>query len=197
MLAGLLYNHRDPELRADFVRGKGITVEYNCTTVAQQERRRELLEELFESVGENVHIEPPFHCDYGCHISVGDNFYANYDCVFLDVCKVKIGNHVMFGPRVSVFAAGHPIDAFVRDDAQLEFGKPITIGNHVWVGGGTIINPGVTIGDNSVIGAGSVVVRDIPPNSVAVGNPCRVIREIGKADKEYWHRLMDEYNAEK
>jgi len=102
----------------------------------------------------------------------------------------------MFGPRVSVFAAGHPIDAGVRDYDALEFGKPITIGDHVWVGGGSIINPGVTIGDNSIIGAGSVVTRDIPPNSIAVGNPCRVIREITDEDKAYWESLRDEYNAE-
>ena len=196
MLSGRLYCHRDPELVADFIRGKEITQEYNTTTVDQQERRTELIRMLFESVGENVKIEPPLHCDYGCHITVGDNFYANYNCIFLDVSKVKIGNDVMFGPEVKVFAAGHPIDAAVRD-AQLEFGKPITIGNSVWVGGGSIINPGVTIGDNVVIGAGSVVVRDIPSNSVAVGNPCRVIRKISDADKAYWETLREEYNSDK
>lgn len=196
MLAGLLYVYQEPELQADFQNCKRITELYNSTTSQQEQYRELLLRELFEKVGKNIKIQPPLHCDYGCHISVGDNFFANYECIFLDVCKVSIGDNVMFGPRVSVYAAGHPIDAGVRASG-LEFGKPITIGSNVWVGGNSVINPGVTIGDNVVIGSGSVVVKDIPPNVVAAGNPCRVLRQITDEDKRYWEGLQSAYWSEK
>lgn len=143
-----------------------------------------------------LYIEPPFHCDYGCHISVGEWFYANYDCIMVDVCKVKIGDNVMFGPRVGIYTAGHPIDAEIRNTG-LEFGAPVTIGDNVWVGGSVVINPGVTIGNNVVIGSGSVVTKDIPDNVVAVGNPCRVLREITEEDKRYWEEKRKEYLEDK
>jgi len=123
---------------------------------------------------------------------VGENFYANFDCIILDVNKVKIGNNVFFGPRVCVYTAGHPIDATVRN-ASLEFGKPITIGNDVWIGGNTVINPGIAIGNNVVIGSGSVVTKNIPDNVVAVGNPCKVLRSITEDDKKYWEEKRREY----
>ena len=185
MLAGELYIAMDEELRNDFFKAKKLTRLYNRTTEEEGDYRKQLLRELFESTGENFYIEPPFRCDYGCHISIGENFYSNYDCIILDVCKVKIGNNVLFGPRVSIYAAAHPIDAEIRNTG-LEYGKPVTIGDNVWVGGSTVINPGVTIGNNVVIGSGSVVTKDIPDNVIAVGNPCKVLRQITEEDKNYW-----------
>ena len=196
MLAGKLYIAMDEELVNDMKKSRRLTRLYNTTTEEQQDYRKELLKELFESTKENYYIEPPFRCDYGCNISIGNNFYANYDCVILDVNKVVIGDNVFFAPRVSVFTAGHPIDAEIRN-MQLEYGKPVFIGNDVWVGGNTVINPGVTIGDNVVIGSGSVVTKDIPSGVVAAGNPCRVIRKINEEDKKYWEQLKNEYYESK
>lgn len=196
MLAGKLYIAMDEELVNDMKKSRRLTRLYNTTTEEQQDYRKELLKELFESTKENYYIEPPFRCDYGCNISIGNNFYANYDCIILDVNKVVIGDNVFFAPRVSVFTAGHPIDAEIRN-MQLEYGKPVFIGNDVWVGGNTVINPGVTIGDNVVIGSGSVVTKDIPSGVVAAGNPCRVIRKINEEDKKYWEQLKNEYYESK
>ncbi|MBM7834768.1 sugar O-acetyltransferase [Clostridium sardiniense] len=192
MLSGNLYMANDEELRRDNKKSRMLTRLFNNSTEEQIPYRKELLKELFEKTGENLYIEPPFRCDYGCHISVGNNFYANYDCIIVDVCKVEIGENVLFGPRVGIYTAGHPIDAEIRDTG-LEFGKPVKIGNSVWVGGSTVINPGVTIGNNVVIGSGSVVTKDIPDNVVAVGNPCRVLRTITDEDKAYWEIKKEEY----
>jgi maltose O-acetyltransferase len=180
MLSGGLYT-LDDELWRGLRNARRLTRLYNATAEDETERRRELLSELFGRIGEKIYIEPPFRCDYGGNISVGENFYANFDCIILDVCKVTIGNNVFFGPRVCVYTAGHPIDAAARN-ALLEFGKPVTIGDSVWIGGNTVINPGVTIGSNVVIGSGSVVTKNIPDNTVAVGNPCRVLRAITDED---------------
>jgi len=179
MLLGELYIASDEELERDFLNAKKIVRLFNSTIENELESRKKILSELFEKAGENIYIEPPFHCDYGYNISVGNNFYANYDCIILDVNKVKIGNNVKIGPRVNIYTAGHPIDAATRN-SRLEFGKPITIGDDVWIGGNVVINPGVTIGSNVVIGSGSVVTKDIPDNVVAAGNPCRVLRIIPK-----------------
>lgn len=192
MLAGKLYKAEGEELAKDNKKAMKLTRLFNNTTEEEQEYRVELLQRLLGSTGENIHIEPPFRCDYGCHITVGNNFYANYDCVIIDVNKVKIGSNVFFAPRVNIYTAGHPIDAEVRND-MLEFGKAVTIGDDVWVGGNTVINPGVTIGSNVVIGSGSVVTKDIPDGVIAAGNPCRVLREITEADKEYWSQLKKDY----
>lgn len=192
MLSGKLYIAQGEELMKDRQKCKRILHLYNQTTEEEKEYRGQLLENLFERIGKNFQIEPPFHCDYGCHISIGDYFYSNYDCIIIDVCDVKIGNHVFFGPRVGLYTAGHPIDPEVRN-TMLEFGKPITIGDNVWIGGNVVVTPGVTIGNNVVIGAGSVVTRDIPDNCVAVGNPCRVLRPITEQDKSYWKSLEEEY----
>jgi len=176
MLSGELYTF-DNELEREFLNAKRITRLFNNTTEEEMEYRKKLLSELFEKAGAKIYIEPPFRCDYGYNISIGDNFYANYDCIILDVNKVKIGNNVKIGPRVCICTAGHPIEAAIRR-SLLEFGKPITIGNDVWIGGNVVINPGITIGSNVVIGSGSVVTKNIPDNVVAAGNPCKVLHSI-------------------
>lgn len=192
MLSGNLYIANDQELKADAKKSRMVTRLFNNTTEEQKEYRAELLKELFKKTGDNIYIEPSFKCDYGCNISVGNNFYANFDCIILDVCNVDIGENVFFAPRVCIYTAGHPIDAEVRNTG-LEFGKSVKIGNNVWVGGSTVINPGVNIGSNVVIGSGSVVTKDIPNNVIAVGNPCRVLREITEEDKIYWGKKKEEY----
>lgn len=196
MLLGKLYMAADDELRRDNKKSRMLTRLFNNSTEEQIGYRKELLKELFEKTGENLYIEPPFRCDYGCNIAIGNNFYANYDCIIVDVCKVIIGENVMFGPRVGIYTAGHPIDADIRNTG-LEFGKPVTIGDNVWVGGSTVINPGVKIGNNVVIGSGSVVTKDIPDNVVAVGNPCRILRKITEEDRAYWEAKKEEYYSEK
>ena len=139
-------------------------------------------------------IEPPFRCDYGSNILIGDNFYANFDCIILDVCPVTIGDNVLFGPRVCLFTASHPVDPSGRSSG-LEFGKPISIGNDVWIGGGALINPGVTIGNASIIGAGAVVTRDIPDHVIAAGNPCRVVRPVTGEDRAQWEAMAAQYQS--
>lgn len=137
--------------------------------------------------GKNVYFEPPFYCEYGSHITLGENFYANTGCVMLDVGKIKIGKNVMFGPNVAVYTAGHPIHPESRNSGY-EYGIAVTIGDNVWIGGNCVILPGVTIGDNTVIGAGSVVAKDVPSNVCAAGNPCRVIRQITEADRPFYYK---------
>ncbi len=151
------------------------------------EERDKLLTKLLGSTKENFYIEPPFHCDYGYNISLGENFYANYNCIILDCAEVKIGDNVMLAPNVSIFTAGHPIDAEKRNQGW-EYAIPVSIGNNVWIGGNTVINPGVNIGENTVIGSGSVLTKDIPSNVIAAGNPCKVIREITEEDKQYYFK---------
>ena len=193
MLSGKLYSAKDdPQLAADYKKCRMLVRLFNGTTEEQRDYRRQLLGELLGGCKEKCSIEPPVHFDYGCNTYVGENFYANFDCIILDVNKVIIGDNVMFGPRVNVFTAGHPVDPEIRAE-ELEYGYQITIGNNVWVGGNSTINPGVTIGDNVVIGSGSVVTKDIPSNVVAAGNPCRVIREINEKDKEFWNKQREEY----
>ena len=144
--------------------------------------------------GKGTYIDVPFRCDYGKNIRIGDRFYANANCTIIDVAKVTIGNDVMFGPNVSVITAGHPVHPQVRASAY-EYGIPIRIGDHVWIGAGAVILPGVTIGSNTVIGAGSIVTKDIPENVIAAGNPCKVIREITDEDKKYYYKDR-EFDAE-
>jgi maltose O-acetyltransferase len=177
MLAGELYLASDPELVEGRRRARRLTRLYNATLEEETELRRSLLRELLGAVGPNVEIEPPFRCDYGSNIYAGDALYINFGCVILDCSRVQIGNGVKFGPSVHLYAAYHPLDAELRVSGP-EYGAPITIGDRVWIGGGAILCPGVTIGENSTIGAGSVVVKDIPANVVAVGNPCRVLRSL-------------------
>lgn len=148
-----------------------------------------LLKMLLGKTGERLHINAPFHCDYGWNIEVGENFYANYNLTILDVGKVTIGDNVLLAPNVSLYTAGHPIHPDSRNSGY-EYGIPITIGNNVWIGGNVVVLPGVTIGSNSVIGAGSVVSRDVPEWVVAAGNPCRVIRTITEEDRAYYYKTL-------
>lgn len=191
MLAEELYNAGNLELKTMRQKARQLTRLFNNTTEEQLDYRTELLKQLLGATGKNIVIEPPFRCDYGCHITVGENFYANFDCVILDVANVEIGDNVMFGPRVGIYTAGHPIDPEVRVRG-LELGTSISIGNNVWIGANVTLNPGIKIGDNAIIGSGAVVTKDIPANTIAAGNPCRVIREITEADKAYW--LQQEHN---
>lgn len=183
MLAGELYMANDPVLTQDRLRARALTRQFNASREDEGELRAQLISELFGSIGTDVSIEPTFRCDYGYNISVGDRFYANFDCVFLDVNTITIGNDVLLAPRVQLYTAGHPIDPEVRKTG-LEYAKPIVIEDGVWIGGGVIVNPGVTIGKGSIIGAGSVVTKDIPAGVIAVGNPCRVIRSIPEGSVE-------------
>lgn len=194
MLAGELYVADDPELAAMSLTRRRLERTFNDLPFDAFEQREQVIRQLFGSVGAHCMVEPPFHCDYGCNTSVGDNFYANFDCIFLDVAPITIGNNVFLGPRVGLYTPYHPIDGGVRA-AQLEGGRPITIGDDVWMGGNVVVCPGVTIGSDVVIGAGSVVVRDIPSHSVAVGNPCHVVRAITDDDREYWERKAAQYRA--
>lgn len=177
MLAGELYDTLDPELTAMRGRARRLTREFNATDEMQTERRLGILHELFAGFGAKANIEPPLHCDYGSHITIGAGTFINFDCVILDCCPVEIGERVLIGPKVQIYAATHPLEGDLRYSG-LMLGRPVKIGNNAWVGGGSIICPGVTIGDNAVIAAGSVVIHDVPANTLAGGNPCRVIREL-------------------
>lgn len=192
MLAGKLYMSFDPELVAGRNKARRIIEAYNNSTYEETTLRQKWLDELLGKHGVNTTINSPFQCDYGYNISIGNHFFANYDCIFIDVNTISIGDNVMFGPKVCLYTAGHPIDAEVRN-LQLEFGHPIKIGHNVWIGGNAVVNPGVTIGDNTIIGSGSVVTKDIPSNVIAAGIPCKVIRQITDKDKEYWNKLKREY----
>ncbi|MDR1324111.1 MAG: sugar O-acetyltransferase, partial [Candidatus Margulisbacteria bacterium] len=165
---------------------------FNRSAPHKIQYRTKLLKALFRQIGVAPYIEPPFHCDYGAQISIGDNFYANVNCVILDVCAVTIGQNVFLGPNVGIYTAAHPLDAAVRAE-RLEYGRPITIGDNIWLGGGVSVLPGVSIGDNVVIGAGSVVTKNIPANVIAVGNPCRVLRRLTARDKKFWGKQKQEY----
>jgi maltose O-acetyltransferase len=167
----------DPELQMMTAKAQELLYPFNFSLPSQSENRREIIRELFGSIGKNFEIKPPFRCDYGCYIYAGENLYINYDCIILDCNKVYFGNNVMLAPRVQIYTAYHPLDPEIRRSG-LEMAAPITIGDDVWIGGGAIICPGVTIGNNSTIGAGSIVTKDIPANVVAVGNPCRIIRNV-------------------
>ncbi len=192
MLSGRLYYSMDPQLRAERAAARKLTKAYNETDVDEDGRRRQILSELFGEMGADCYVEPPFRCDYGGNISAGERFYANFDCVMLDVAKIKIGDHVMLGPGVHIYTACHPIDAAVRN-TELEYAKEVCIGDNVWIGGNVTINPGVHIGNNVVIGSGSVVTGDVPDGVVAAGNPCRIIRRISASDKLYWEEKKEEW----
>lgn len=177
MLAGELYDARDPELQALRRRARLLIQALNACRDDAEEERAALWRELLPGAGQGLWIEPPFYCDYGCHLCLGDNVFFNFNCVVLDVALVTIGSNVLFGPAVQLYTATHPLEAEARRSG-LEAGKPIIIGDDCWIGGGVVVNPGVVIGARSVIGAGSVVTRDIPSDVFAAGNPCRVIRRI-------------------
>jgi maltose O-acetyltransferase len=196
MLSGNFYRGAfDSELQAMHKKACSLCKKFN-ESEADYEIRISILRELFGSIGDNAWIEPNIHCDYGTNIHIGHSFYANFNCIFLDVNTINIGDRVFLAPDVKLFTAGHPIDPITRGELY-EFGKPITIGNDVWIGGGTIINPGVTIEDRCVIGSGSVVTKNIPKDSIAVGNPCRVIRKISDKDLEEARILKQIYTESK
>lgn len=180
MLRGELYRV-DAELKADLARAHALLESYNATPHAERELRKRLLHELLGEVGDEVTIRPPFFCDYGSNIAIGARTFVNFDCVMLDVAPIRIGADCQLATRVQLLAATHPIDPEARR-LGWELGRPITIGDNVWLGGGAIVCPGVTIGENSVVGAGAVVTRDLPSGVVAHGMPARVVREIGPDD---------------
>jgi maltose O-acetyltransferase len=177
MLAGEPYWAADAELQQERTKARRLTRWLNNTTEAETDKRKNILAELLGQAGEGIWIEPPFYCDYGYNIFLGKDTYLNFNCVILDCNTVHIGENTLIGPAVQIYAAYHSVNPEDRLTG-LELTAPVMIGNNVWIGGGAIICQGVTIGDNSTIGAGSVVVSDIPPNVIAVGNPCRVIRQI-------------------
>ena len=176
MLAGELYEPMDAELVAMRHRARDLCQALNATPESAVDERRRIVETLFATGGDTVWMQPPFFCDYGSNIELGERVFFNFNCVVLDVCAVRIGSFSLFGPAVQIYTPMHPLNAELR--RRQEFAKPVEIGADVWVGGGAIILPGARIGARAVIGAGSVVVRDIPEGTFAAGNPCRVIREI-------------------
>lgn len=182
ILSGKMYNDLTPELIKARENAVLLTNEYNNSYGKPLEQREQILKKLLRSIGEDVYFEPNFRCEFGYNISIGDHFYANFDCVMLDGGGIEIGNHVLFGPRVGIYTSNHAID-FAERAAGACYAKKVTIGNYVWIGGGVQINQGVSIGDNSIIGSGSVVTKSIPANVIAGGVPCKVLREITEADK--------------
>ena len=182
--AGLLYNAgSDPGLLEESRRAKELCHRYNQLSPADAEGQRDILRQLLGRMGENFHIYPPFWCDYGSNIELGEDFFANHGLVILDGAKVVFGDRVFIGPGCGIHTAGHPLDA-ERRNRWLAFNKPVRIGNDVWLGAGVQVLPGVSIGDGAVIGAGSVVTRDIPAGWLAFGNPCRVVRRIEGPDSK-------------
>jgi len=177
MVNGELYNPGDSVLVSDRLQARKLVRLYNLTAEEESEKRNKLLKELLGSTGESFFIEPSFRCDYGYNIHVGENFYANFNCVFLDVCEIRIGDNCFIAPGVHIYTAAHPIHPQERNSG-VEFGKPVTIGDNVWIGGGAIINPGVHIGNNVVIASGAVVTKDVQDNVVVGGNPAKIIKEI-------------------
>lgn len=188
MQEGRLYLPEDEEIMHQQMLCLEKLYDYNATRPSEGEKREALLKEMFGDIGEGCYIEPPLHANWaGKHVHFGNNVYANFNLTLVDDTDIYVGDKVMFGPNVTVATAGHPIDPELRYQA-MQYNIPVHIGENVWIGANSVVLPGVTIGDNSVIGAGSVVTKDIPANVVAVGNPCRVLREIGEHDKEFYYK---------
>ena len=187
MLKNLPYKAWLDGLSEERLENKKMIYEFNRCAPDEAAKAQELLKRIMGKTGENVWIEAPFHCDYGYNIEVGENFFANYNLVILDVGKVKIGKNAQFAPNVAIYTAGHPIHPDSRNSGY-EYGIDVTIGDNVWLGGNTVVMPGVHIGNNVVIGGGSVVTKDIPDDVIAVGNPCRVLRKITEDDRKYYFK---------
>lgn len=187
MLAGLPYKAWLDGLEEERFVCKKKLFEFNQLLPKEKDMIPRMLKNILGKTGNNIWIEVPFHCDYGWNIEVGENFFANYNLTILDVGKVTIGNNVQIAPNVSIYTAGHPAHPDSRNTGY-EYGIPITIGDNVWIGGNVVILPGVNIGNNVVIGAGSVVTKDIPDNMIAVGNPCKVVREITEEDRKFYYK---------
>lgn len=188
MHTGEIYFPGDEEIMADQLKRLDRLYEFNMTRPTEQEKRQALLKEMFAEIGEGCYIEPPFHANFGGgHVHFGKNIYANFNLTVVDDTHVYVGDCTMFGPNVTIATAGHPILPELREKG-LQYNMPVRIGKNCWLGAGVIVMPGVTIGDNVVVGAGSIVTKDLPSNMVAVGNPCRVLREIGEHDREYYFK---------
>lgn len=187
MKNGQLYFCTDEEIAAEQLKCLDRLYDFNRTRPSEMPERMALLKEILAEVGENCYVEPPLHANWGINTHFGNNVYANFNLTLVDDCDIYVDDSVMFGPNVTVATAGHPVDPDLRRKVA-QFNIPVRIGNNVWIGAGAIILPGITIGDNSVIGAGSVVTKDVPANVVAVGNPCRVLREINSRDREYYYK---------
>ena len=186
--SGEIYNPADDEIMELQLQCLDKLYDFNMTRPTELGKREEMLKEMFAEIGENCYIEPPLHSNWGGkHVHFGKNVYANFGLTLVDDTHIYVGDGTMFGPNCVIATAGHPIDSELRE-RQLQYNIPVHIGKNCWLGAGVLVMPGVTIGDNSVIGAGSVVTKDIPANVIAVGNPCRVLREIGERDKEYYFK---------
>lgn len=188
MLEGRLYLPTDEGLMKEQLNCLEKLYDFNATRPLEQEKRNEMLKEMFAEIGHDCYIEPPFHANWGGkHVHFGDWVYANFNLTLVDDGHIYVGNNVMFAPNVTIATATHPIQPKLREQG-IQYNVDVRIGNNVWIGAGATVLPGVTIGDNSVIGAGSLVTKDIPSGVVAVGNPCRVIREIGERDDLYYYK---------
>lgn len=190
MERGMLYDPGDKEIMDEQFPYLDLLAEFNALKSSEVEKREALMKKMFASCGENCYIQPPFYANWsGHHIHMGKNVYANFNLTVVDDGEVYIGDYVMIGPNVTIATAGHPVQPELRRRA-IQYNLPVHIKENVWLGAGVIVLPGVTIGENSVIGAGSVVTKDVPPNVVAVGNPCRVLREIGEKDRQYYYKEL-------
>ena len=189
MISGKPYKAFGDELLAERQYAKEMIFDFNSLRPNQIDERNEILKRLLGKTKDKYFIEPPFRCDYGYNIEIGENFYSNYNLIILDCAPVKIGDNVLIGPNVSIYTAGHPLHYEIRNQ-EYEYAFPIIIGDNVWIGGNVVINPGVSIGENSVIGSGSVVTKDIPKNIIAIGNPCKVLRVITDDDKHYYFKNL-------
>lgn len=188
MHSGELYLPNDEKLVKEQTKLLDRLYDFNHTRPTEGEKRERMLKEMFAEIGEGCYIEPPFHANFGGrHVHFGKNIYANFNLTLVDDTHIYVGDYTMFGPNVTVASAGHPILPELREKVY-QYNMPVRIGRNCWIGAGVVIVPGITIGDNTVIGAGSVVTKDIPSNVVAVGNPCRVLREINEHDKEYYFK---------
>ena len=185
-----LYYCNDEDLMREQMKALELLYDFNQTRPSEQDKREKILKKMFAEIGDDCYIEPPFHANWGGkNVHFGNGVYANFNLTMVDDCDIFVGNNVMFGPNVTVSAGTHPIHPELRSK-QAQYNIPIHIGNNVWIGANSVILPGVNIGDNSVIGAGSIVTKDIPSNVIAVGNPCRVLREINENDMKYYYRDM-------
>ena len=189
MISGKPYKAFGDELLKERQYAKEQVFKFNSFRPNEITQRNEVLKNLLGKTKSTLFIEPPFRCDYGYNIEIGENFYSNYNLIILDCAKVIIGDNVLMGPNVSIYTAGHPLH-YEKRNQEYEYAFPISIGNNVWIGGNVVINPGIIIGNNSVIGAGSVITKDIPRDVIAMGNPCKVLREISEDDKLYYYKKL-------
>ncbi|MEC9484799.1 MAG: sugar O-acetyltransferase [Candidatus Izemoplasma sp.] len=183
----------DDELKKLANKARDLLDEFNKTPYRNYEKRKGIIKSLFGKTPNDFYVHKPFYCDYGFNIEVGEHFYCNFNCVFLDVGKITIGDNVMCGPNVQIYTATHPIDSRVRNEGY-EYALPVTIEDGVWIGGGAIINPGVTVGQDAIIASGAVVTKNVPANTIVGGNPAKLIRQITKEDQMYWENERQKYH---